>query len=99
MKKMSKLKSEKLFTIRAYCADCKKLLLESNPMTRKELMASWDRAVFDAPGIPCKDCGNQVPNFSIDLKIYNKGSKLEYKPESIMPKPKMTLEEMLRPQN
>jgi len=50
-------------------------------------MANWDKAVLDAPGIVCKDCGTKVPNFEIDLKIYNSGSKIECKPESILPKP------------
>lgn len=61
--------------------------MESVSLTKKELMGSWDKAVFDAPGIQCKDCGHSIPNFNINLKIYNKGSKIEYRPEQILPKP------------
>lgn len=50
-------------------------------------MANWDKAVLDAPGIVCKDCGTTVPNFNLDLKIYNSGSLLESKPEHFFPKP------------
>lgn len=59
--------------------------MESVEMTRKELMASWDKAVIDAPGIECKKCAHKVPNFNINLKIYNKGSNLEYNPNQILP--------------
>jgi len=85
---MKKLKENpRLFTIRAYCSKCGKLLLVSNPMNKKELMANWDKAVLDAPGIVCKDCGTTVPNFNLDLKIYNSGSKMLMKPEVFFPKP------------
>lgn len=85
---IKKLHSPKLFTIRAYCSDCHKLLMESVALSKRELMASWDKAVIDACGIQCKDCNHKVPNFSIDLRIYNSGSRIELKPEKFFPKPK-----------
>lgn len=85
---MEKNKQEKVFTIRAYCSKCKKLLLESHKLTRRELMVNWDDAVIKAANIECKDCDHKVPNFYIDLKIYNSASKLEFHPRKIFPESK-----------
>lgn len=81
----------KCFAIRAYCSDCGKFLMESEHMTKKELMVNWDQAVLDAPGIICKDCApDRCPNFHIELKIYHVGMDKEFTPEQILPKPKNT---------
>lgn len=88
---MSKKETGKLFTIRCYCKDCKKLLLESNPMTRMELIVNWDQAVLTGPNIPCKDCGHEVPNFHIYLKIHDKRGDKEYDPQMVLPRPRATV--------
>lgn len=89
---MKKKKQEgKLFTIRAYCTDCGKMLLESNPMTRLELLVNWDQAVLSAPNIPCDNCGHKVPNFHIRLRIHDKRGNKEYNPSIVIPKPKNTV--------
>ena len=80
--------TKRLFRARAYCAKCGKLLLESNPFYKKELIKAWDKCVLDAPGIICRDCATTVPNFDITLKIYNEGSALEFDVFDIIPKPK-----------
>lgn len=67
--------------IRAYCAKCGKLLQESTMMSKKQLMASWDRAVLGAVNIKCDDCGLKFPNFDINLKIYNVRLDREHSPE------------------
>lgn len=82
---MSKKKNERSFVIRAYCSDCGRLCLESNPLYKKELLASWDNAVVGATSIRCEHCKSKVPNFHIDLKIYNRASKIEYKPSDLIP--------------
>lgn len=80
--------AKRLFKVRAYCSKCGKLLLESHNFYKKELIKAWDKCVMDAPGIVCKDCGTQVPNFDLTLKIYNEGSQLEFDVNKIIPQPK-----------
>lgn len=92
---MVHLKNERIFYLRAYCSTCGKLLLTSNPLFRKEMMDNWDRSVLMAAGIPCKDCGHEIPNFNINIKIYNSSLDKEYSPKSILPKPKSKLPEFL----
>lgn len=68
--------------IRAYCTKCGKLLLESNPLTKKQLLSIWDNAVIQATQIPCKDCGHKFPNFQIEFKIYSDMHKTEKSPRA-----------------
>lgn len=74
--------------IRAYCAKCGKLLQESTMMSKKQLGASWDRAVLGAVNIKCDDCGLKFPNFDINLKIYNVRLDREHSPEKYIKIPK-----------
>ena len=78
----------RLFTIRAYCSKCHKLLMESANMSKRELLINWDEGVIGAAGIECKDCELKVPNFNIDLRIYNSATKREFRPDKFLPKPK-----------
>lgn len=91
--------AKRLFIVRAYCSKCGKLLLESNKFYKKELIKAWDKCVLDAPGIICRDCGTTIPNFNINLKIYNEGSKLEFDVNKIIPQSKApfpTLDEIVK---
>lgn len=87
---------QRLFTIKAYCHSCGKMLMESNPMTRREMLVNWDDAVFKALNIECKDCGNKFPNFNLDLKIHDKRRKTDYPIEAFIPKPKEAVEELMK---
>ena len=80
-----------MYKIRAYCSDCKKLLMESVDMSRKELKNSWDIAVIQALGIPCASCGYKAPNAHLDLAIYHKHLKKEFTPKELFPNPKNPL--------
>ncbi len=60
-------------------------------MSKRELLTNWDVGVIGAVGIECKDCGFKVPNFNIDLRIYNSATKMEFKPEKVLPIPKNPL--------
>lgn len=85
---MGKKKKEgiiRIWRLRAYCSLCGKLLMESNPMTKRELYAVYDKALIDAGGIICRDCGTKIPNFNLNIKIYNSGSKLEFDPQKFFP--------------
>lgn len=64
---------KKRFTIRAYCGTCGKMLLESNPTSKKGLKEYWDVAVMQAPlCIMCKECHpNDKVNFDLEFKIYD----------------------------
>lgn len=75
----------RIWVARAYCSKCNKLLMESNPFTKKELKLVWDKLVLDAGGIICRDCNSKIPNFNINIKIYNSGSKLEFDPKDFFP--------------
>ena len=75
-----------LFAIRAYCLKCGSFLMESSRVTKKQLIASWDNAVFKACSITCDKC-NTTPPCINDLTIYNYGTKKELKPEYVLPKP------------
>lgn len=79
--------------VRAYCTDCGKLLMESNPLTKKQLVSNWNNTVMGALSISCKDCGNKAPNFHIELRIYNKRFNTEVLPEKYKPL-KLTKAEM-----
>lgn len=83
--------------IRAYCAKCHSLLQESVIMSKKQLIASWDRAVLGAVNIQCKSCGTKFPNFNIDLKVYNARLHSEYDPSKYikLPKRKQTPTQLL----
>lgn len=72
--------AEKRFTIRAYCGTCGKLLLESNPTSKKKLKEFWDDAVMQAPlCIFCKDCHPDAKiNFDIEFKIYDHLKNVEH---------------------
>lgn len=75
-----------LFAIRAYCLKCGDFLMESERVTKKQLIHSWDNAVFKACSITCEKCGTKPPCIN-DLMIYNYGTKKELKPEWVLPKP------------
>lgn len=75
----------RIWVARAYCSKCNKLLMESNPFTKKELKAVWDKCLIDACGIICRDCKTTIPNFNLNIKIYNSGSKLEFEPKEFFP--------------
>lgn len=75
----------RIWTLRAYCSLCGKMLMESNSFTKKELKQIYDRALIDAGGIICRDCNTKIPNFNINIKIYNSGSKLEFDPKDFFP--------------
>jgi len=71
--------------LRAYCIDCGALLMESNPLTKKQLLANWNESVLNAAGIKCDACGHKVPNFHIELRIYNSVLKTEVLPTEYKP--------------
>ena len=73
--------------IRAYCSKCGKMLLQSNMLSKKQLINVWDRSVIQAVQIKCDDCGFKFPNFNIDLKIADLKLHCEYPPEHYI-KPK-----------
>lgn len=75
-----------MFSIRAYCSTCNKLLMESNYFYRHDLDKKWDMAVLGATAIPCKDCDHKVPNFNINLKVYDKTLDVEVDPKVFFPK-------------
>lgn len=85
---MGNTKQSKLYTVRAYCSKCGKLLQESIPLSKKELINSWDKGVLDAAGMSCKDCNTTIPNFYINLRVYHAKQKKEYDPKDIIPAPK-----------
>lgn len=80
-----------LFAIRAYCLKCGKFLMESERVTKRQLIASWDNAVFKACSIHCEDCHTKPPCIN-DLMIYNYGTKKELKPEWVLPKPNFDMQ-------
>lgn len=71
--------------VRAYCTDCGKLLQESNPLTKKQLIANWNSTVMGALSMSCKDCGNKSPNVHIELRIYNSKLHTEVLPQDYKP--------------
>ena len=88
---MSKQKvKEPIYAIRAYCRKCGKFIMESKRVTKKQLIASWDDAVFKACGIYCMDCKTKPPVIN-DLRIYNYALNKELKPEYVLPKPNFDL--------
>lgn len=80
-----------LFAIRAYCLKCGDFLMESERVTKRVLIASWDDAVFKACGITCERCGTKPPCIN-DLRIYNYGTKKELEPKYVLPKPSFDLQ-------
>ncbi len=78
--------TSKRFTIRAYCGTCGKMLLESNPTSKKKLKEFWDEAVMQAPlCIFCKECHpDSKINFDITFKIYDSLKGKEYEVEKII---------------
>lgn len=74
------MKATERFTIRAYCDKCGKMLMESNPTSKKQLKQYWDEAVMQAPlCIFCKDCFPDAKiNFNLTFKIYDKLKNLEH---------------------
>lgn len=74
-----------ILKVRAYCTDCGKLLMESNPLTKKQLLANWNNTVMGALSIACKDCGNKAPNVHLELRIYNSKFNTETLPENYKP--------------
>lgn len=74
--------------VRAYCTKCGRLLMESNRLTKKQLINLWDRIVIGAVGIKCKDCNTKFPNFDLDLRVYDTKFKREYAPTDYIKLPK-----------
>lgn len=72
----------------AKCGTCGKVLMESNPLTKAQLIKYWDRTVIGALSIPCKDCGTKFPNFDINLVIKNKRTGREFQPTDYIKIPK-----------
>lgn len=74
------MKATDRFVIRAYCDKCGKMLMESNPTSKKLLKQYWDDAVMQAPlCIFCKDCYPDLKiNFNLTFKIYDKLKNLEH---------------------
>lgn len=69
---------DKYLIIRAYCETCEKFLLETAPMTKKELISKWEIAVFEAPlAIKCEDCTKSRFNFNLKFKVFNKRTEKE----------------------
>lgn len=85
----------RFFTIRAYCTECNKLLNESVPFTRKELLAVWDDAVFKAINIPCKDCKFTFPNYKIKFTIHDSRREKDYDIRVFIPAASYSLDEIL----
>ena len=75
-----------LFAIRVYCGKCNKFLMESLRITHKQLVCSWDDAVFKACSIYCTDCGTKPPALN-KLMIYNYGTGKEIEPKFFLPNP------------
>lgn len=68
--------------------DCKSMLQESNPLTKKELLANWDSACLTALQFKCEKCGHVViPNAHIYLRIHDARDNKDYDPKMILPKP------------
>jgi len=87
-----KRETEPLFAIRVYCGKCDKFLMESLRVTRKQLICSWDDAVFKACSIYCDDCGTKPPAIN-KLMVYNYGTRKEIEPRFMLPNPNFDLVE------
>lgn len=81
-----KKEKEPIYSIMVYCGKCDKFLMESLRITRKQLIANWDDAVFKACSIYCTDCHTKPPTIN-RLMIHNYGTRTELEPRFVLPKP------------
>lgn len=74
------------YRIRAYCTKCGELIMESNPLSKKQLKANWDISIMEAPiACQCK-CKSTKINFDIRFMVYDSNKNLEIEPEKVVGK-------------
>jgi len=82
-----RLRKRKIYSIRAYCKSCDKLLNESYSYTLEELIEKWDTAVLEGPfALKCDYCKSKFPNYNVYYMIYNSKENVECTPDSLLPK-------------